>query len=100
MFSAGKRNPFIKQGGKNVPRLGRRSDPLTRTVDEGKLYNHVQPFDSKFILDFLTDDLFIDGELKFVSWNDFDKALEADTGLKKKLASIARDNEVSELKRN
>lgn len=65
-----------------------------------KFYNHVQPFDSKFILDFLSDEIFIgDGDLKFVSWNDFDKALESDTELKKKLTSIAREKEVDELKK-
>lgn len=97
----GKRNNFfIKQGGKNVPRLGRRSGFTPATTEELKFYTHVQPFDSKFILDFLSDELFIgEGDLKFVSWNDFDKALESDTELKKKLTSIARDKEIDELKK-
>lgn len=60
----------------------------------------MQPFDSKFVLDFLSDELFIgEGDLKFISWNDFDKALESDTELKKKLTSIAREKEVDELKK-
>lgn len=69
----GKRNNLlIKQGGKNVPRLGRRSG--YNPVEELRFFTHVQPFDSKFILDFLSDQLFIgDGDLKFISWNDFDK---------------------------
>lgn len=83
---------------KNVPRLGRRSGP--NTFDDLKFYNHVQPFDSKFVLDFLSDELFIgEGDLKFVSWNDFDKALESDTELKRKLTSISRDKEIEELKK-
>lgn len=89
---------FVKPGGKNIPRLGRRSGPMT--AEEEKFYNHVQPLDSKFILDFLSDELFIDdGDLKFVSWNDFDKALEFDASLKEKLTNIARDKEVHELKK-
>jgi len=89
----------IKQGGKNIPRLGRRSFTPS-IVDELKYYSHVQPFDSKFVLDVLSDELFVgDGDLKFVSWNDFDKALESDTELYSKLTSIARDKEIEELKK-
>lgn len=97
----GKRNNFfIKQGGKNVPRLGRRSGYQPSAVEELKFYNHVQPFDSKFIIDFLSDELFVgDGDLKFVSWTDFDKALESDVELKEKLTSIARDKEIDDLKK-
>lgn len=59
----------------------------------------MQPFDSKFMIDFLTGELFAgNGDLKFVSWDDFDKALESDTGLKKKLANISQDKEIAELK--
>lgn len=89
---------FVKQGGKNIPRLGRRSGPMT--AEELKFYNHVQPFDSKFILDFLSDELFIgEGDLKFLSWQDLDLALESDPALKAKLANIARDKEVEELRK-
>lgn len=99
-YQLGKRNNFfIKQGGKNVPRLGRRSGYQSNTVEELKYYNHVQPFDSKFMVDFLSDELFSNGDLKFISWNDFDKALESDVELKKKLTSIARDKEIDELKK-
>jgi hypothetical protein len=67
---------------------------------EEKFYSHVQPFDSKFILDFLSDELFIDdGDLKFLSWDDLDRALESDATLKEKLSNIARDKEVHELKK-
>lgn len=38
-------------------------------------------------------------DLKFVSWIDFDKALESDTELKSKLTSIAREKEIDELKK-
>lgn len=87
---------FIKQGSKNIPRLGRRSDP----GEDNKNYNHVQPFDSKFIFDFLSDEILIgDGDLKFLSWEDLDKALESDSTLKQKLSSIARDKEVEELRK-
>lgn len=97
----GKRNNFfIKQGSKNIPRIGRRSSLSPNPVEELKYYNHVQPFDSKFMLDFLSDELFVgNGDLKFVSWADFDKALASDTQLKMKLTSIARDKEIDELKK-
>lgn len=94
----GKRNNLLKQGGKNVPRLGRRSGYISN-AEELKFYNHVQPFNSKFILDILSDDSISDGDLKFISWNDFDLALEADAELKHKLTSISRDKEIEELKR-
>lgn len=87
---------FVKPGGKNIPRLGRRGGPTT----EEKFYSHVQPFDTKFILNFLSDELFIDdGDLKFVSWDDLDRALEGDATLKEKLTNIARDKEIHELKK-
>ncbi|XP_070507408.1 uncharacterized protein ETH [Chironomus tepperi] len=89
---------FIKQGSKNIPRLGRRSE--SHDTDDSKNYNHVQPFDSKFILDFLQDEMMIgDGDLKFLSWDDLDKALELDSTLKQKLTSIARDKEIEELRK-
>jgi hypothetical protein len=51
------------------------------------------------MLDFLTNELFAgDSDLKFVSWEDFDKALESDTKLKKKLTNIGRDKQIHELK--
>lgn len=40
-----------------------------------------------------------DGDLKFLSWDDLDKALESDSALKKKLTSIARDKEIEELRK-
>ncbi|KAG5677294.1 hypothetical protein PVAND_007063 [Polypedilum vanderplanki] len=90
---------FIKQGSKNIPRLGRRSYQ-PNVVEELKYYNHVQPFDSKFILDFLSDELLIgEGDLKFLSWSDLDRALENDASLKEKLSTIARDKEVEELRK-
>lgn len=92
----------MKQGGKNVPRLGRRNGYQSQKMSpaELKYYSHVQPFDSKFILDFLADESFIsEGDLKFVSWSDFDKALEIDPELKSKLIAIARDKEINELKK-
>lgn len=66
---------------------------------EEKFYSHVQPFDTKFILDFLSNELFVDhGDLKFLSWDDLDRALESDTALKEKLSNIARDKEIYKLK--
>jgi hypothetical protein len=87
---------FIKQGSKNIPRLGRRSE--SQDTDDSKNYNHLQPFDSKFMFDFLSDEMLV-GDLKFLSWDDLDKALESDSGLKQKLSSIARDKEVEELRK-
>jgi hypothetical protein len=90
---------LLKAGGKNVPRLGRRSGFISNNAEELKSYNHVQPFNSKFILDFLSDDSISESDLKFISWNDFDRALESDSELKSKLTSISRDKEIEELKR-
>lgn len=78
--------------------MGRRSE--VQETDDSKNYNHLQPFDSKFIFDFLQDEMLIgDGDLKFLSWEDLDKALESDSTLKQKLTSIARDKEVGELRK-
>lgn len=67
---------------------------------EEKFYSHVQPFDTKFIVDFLSDELFIDnGDLKFLSWDDLDRALESDSALKEKLSNIAREKKIDELKK-
>jgi hypothetical protein len=99
LIQLGKRNNLLKQGGKNVPRLGRRSGFIPNNAEELKFYNHVQPFNSKFIVDFLSDDSISEGDFKFISWNDFDLALEADAELKRKLTSISRDKEIEELKR-
>ena len=78
--------------------MGRRSE--VKETDDSKNYNHLQPFDSKFIFDFLQDEMLIgDGDLKFLSWDDLDKALESDSALKQKLTSIARDKEVEELRK-
>lgn len=87
----------MKQGSKNIPRLGRRSDPYSS--DSGRNYNHVQPIDSKFLFDFLNSNDISEGDLKFLSWDDLDRALESDGKLKQKLASIARDNEIEQLRR-
>lgn len=59
----------------------------------------MQPIDSKFVLDFLSDELVVgEGDLKFISWNDFDKFLE-DSEVKKKLTDIAQEKELDELKK-
>lgn len=91
---------FLKQS-KNIPRIGRRDGNykiLKNGVDELKYYSKIQPFNSKFILDLLSDEFFTDGGIKFVTWNDFDEALESDPEFYRKLASIAREKEVNELR--
>lgn len=63
------------------------------------LYNHVQPFDSKFVLDILTDEITGNDDFRFVTWSDFDKALDVDSELKKKLTRIAKEKEVEDLRK-
>lgn len=97
----GKRtNPFIKQQStKNIPRIGRRSDQSV-TVDDAKCFSHVQPLNPKFLTDFFTNNMICDEQdLKFVSWDDLDKALELDKQLKTKLMKIAFHGELDDLKK-
>lgn len=48
------------------------------------------------MLDIFSDDF--EGDVKFLSWDDFDNALENDATLKEKLTKIARDKEFHDLK--
>ena len=99
LFQLGKRNEFLGQGDKHIPRIGKHQD-FSQDVEELKFYNHIQPMDSKFVLDFLTKELFQgDHDLKFVAWNDFDAALETDTEFKQKLELIAKEKKIDELKK-
>lgn len=93
-------NLFVKQS-KSVPRIGRRNGSyktFNNDVEELKYYSKIQPFDSKYILDLLSDEFFTNGGIKFVTWDDFDKALESDPEFYRKLASIAREKEINELR--
>lgn len=98
----GKRtNPFIKQqGGKNIPRIGRRSS-VASLGDDTKCFNHVQPLNPKFLTDFFANNIICDVEadLKFVSWDELDKALELDKQLKSKLINIAFNGEADDLRK-
>jgi hypothetical protein len=101
----GKRNnPFIKQqSSKNIPRIGRRSDlSAANVVDDTKCFSHVQPLNPKFLTDFFTNNMICDEQdldLKFVSWDELDKALELDKQLKTKLMKIAFNGELDDLKK-
>lgn len=113
-------NPgFYLKVAKNVPRLGRRSDTLLvpdpshndermpswfeRIVTASKrnqfgakgTYNKVLPFDPNLMFDLATSTKNAHGgvngeDLKFVSWRDFDIALESDTDLFEKLTQLAK----------
>ncbi|XP_049542166.1 uncharacterized protein LOC125955214 isoform X2 [Anopheles darlingi] len=121
-------NFFLKQS-KSVPRIGRRAGgymlhrdaPISqqdwferymKTVkrpapggqsmgldDAGKSYKKIRPLDLNHIIDILSDDLFFGSDLKFISWEVLDEALEEDPELLQKLSSLARDKEVQQLKR-
>lgn len=113
-------NPgFYLKVAKNVPRLGRRSGnslvPDATSNDErlpnwferivttskrdqhgsrgAAAYRKVMPFDPNLLLDLAssTGDGHGADDLKFVSWRDFDIALESDTELFAKLAQLAKD---------
>ncbi|XP_021698718.1 uncharacterized protein LOC5572299 [Aedes aegypti] len=115
-------NFFLKQS-KSVPRIGRRSGlftehspaqdnsnwferfmrPAKRPIstpqtENGKLYSKVRPLDLHHIIDILSDDLFFGSDLKFISWDVLDEALEEDPELMGKLSALARDKEVHQLK--
>uniref|UniRef100_A0A1B0CW38 Putative ecdysis triggering hormone n=1 Tax=Lutzomyia longipalpis TaxID=7200 RepID=A0A1B0CW38_LUTLO len=96
---------FFFKGLKNVPRMGRRNDLMAEEKspeDDDSMriqkrgqppassgnYNNVQPFDLRLLFDILADDY---TDLKFVSWRDFDEALEADTVLFEKLSQVAKE---------
>lgn len=55
-------------------------------------YNNVQPFDTKFLLDIFAREHIDPEDFKFVSWQDFDIALESDEQLFKKLIELAKSN--------
>lgn len=56
-------------------------------------YNNVQPFDMKFMLDIFAREHIDPNDFRFVSWQDFDIALESDEQLFKKLIELAKTNE-------
>lgn len=60
-------------------------------------YNNVLPFDEKFLHAVAEDLLPLDAPLKFVSWNDFDVALETDQELREKLLNVAQEKQLTEL---
>jgi hypothetical protein len=62
-----------------------------------KNYNNIQPIDDKFFTDVLSDDLPPTNDLRFVSWKDFDQALEKDVDLYRKLNSLAKNKEIEDL---
>ncbi|XP_062537136.1 uncharacterized protein LOC134205661 [Armigeres subalbatus] len=116
-------NFFLKQS-KTVPRIGRRGGSFTEhsvpqdsseswferimrsskhplgnaRTENGKHYNKIRPLDLHHIIDILSDDLFFGSDLKFISWDVLDQALEEDPELMDKLSALARDDEVHQLK--
>lgn len=56
----------------------------------GASYRTVQPFDSNFLFDIVVNENMNSDDFKFVSWKDFDIALESDRELYGKLVSLAR----------
>lgn len=52
----------------------------------------IQPFDTKFLLDIFASEHIDPEDFKFVSWKDFDIALESDEQLFKKLIELAKSN--------
>lgn len=53
-----------------------------------KLYNNVHPFDSQSLQKLIAENAINGDDYKFISWNDFDVALESDALLFEKLASL------------
>ncbi|KAJ6641335.1 hypothetical protein Bhyg_06271 [Pseudolycoriella hygida] len=100
---------FFLKSSKSVPRIGRRDQFVDDTHSpegftqqwydrimtsskraSGVGYNNVQPFDTKFLLDMFASEHIDPEDFKFVSWKDFDIALESDEQLFKKLIELAK----------
>lgn len=58
-----------------------------------KHYNSVQPFDSKSLHHILANENVSENDIKFISWENFDIALENDDGLFAKLLSLVDDEQ-------
>lgn len=58
-----------------------------------KRYSSVQPFDSKSLHHLLANEELTENDIKFISWDDFDTALESDDGLFAKLVSLANEEQ-------
>ncbi|XP_037044937.1 uncharacterized protein LOC119080633 [Bradysia coprophila] len=101
---------FFLKSSKNVPRIGRRDqfvedshspevraqqwyDQIMTSSKRAAGYNNVQPFDSKFLLDIFAREHIDPEDFRFVSWQDFDIALESDEQLFKKLIELAKTNQ-------
>lgn len=62
---------------------------LNGNASNKKIYNKVQPFDSKSLQKLIANRAINGEDFKFISWQDFDIALESDTLLFEKLASLS-----------
>lgn len=85
----------LVQPAKRGPSNGARSTtPYDGGASLAAMYRKVQPFDSSVLIDLITSHGSgggrSDEDLKFVSWRDFDIALESDTELFRKLAELAK----------
>lgn len=58
-----------------------------------KHYNSVQPFDSKSLHHLLATEDINENDIKFISWDNFDIALDNDEGLFMKLLSLTDDKQ-------
>lgn len=58
-----------------------------------KQYSSIQPFDSKSLHHLLATDTLTENDIKFISWDDLDMALENDDGLFEKLLALANDQQ-------
>lgn len=54
-----------------------------------KVYNNVQPYDSRSLQHLIANKAVNGDDFKFISWIDFDIALESDTQLFEKLAALS-----------
>lgn len=60
-----------------------------QTNDSPTNYNNVHPFDSKSLQKLIAENAVNGDDFKFISWNDFDAALESDAMLFEKLVSLS-----------
>lgn len=64
------------------------NQPKRLNAANAKVYNNVQPFDSLSLQKLISERAINGEDFKFISWNDFDIALESDTLLFEKLAAL------------
>lgn len=92
-FSVFRYTKFRRKLDRQTAQIGPYADAEKRDT-AARRYNSVHPFDSKSLHHLLATEDITENDIKFISWESFDAALEHDNGLFDKLLSLA-DNQQS-----